>query len=94
MILAISKVRVLSSNTDCGRGPQRLPKLASELVGLKVDFIVTSQTPSVQAIQKSSVNNTHRLHWCISHSDRKRDRRELRSSGQERHGDDRAVPRN
>ena len=34
--------------------PERLPELASELVGLKVDVIVTSQTPSVQAIQKVS----------------------------------------
>jgi putative tryptophan/tyrosine transport system substrate-binding protein len=34
--------------------PERLPELASELVGLKVDLIVTSQTPSVQAIQKVS----------------------------------------
>ena len=33
---------------------ERLPELASELVGLKVDVIVTSQTPSVQAIQKVS----------------------------------------
>ena len=34
--------------------PERLPELASELVGLKVDVIVTSQTPNVQAIQKVS----------------------------------------
>ena len=34
--------------------PERLPELASELAGLKVDVIVTSQTPSVQAIQKVS----------------------------------------
>ena len=34
--------------------PGRLPELASELVNLKVDVIVTSQTPSVQAIQKIS----------------------------------------
>src|SRR5687768_623995 len=34
--------------------PERLPELAAELVGLKVDVIVTSQTPSVQAIKKVS----------------------------------------
>ena len=34
--------------------PERIPELASELVGLKVDVIVTSQTPNVQAIQKVS----------------------------------------
>ena len=34
--------------------PERLPDLAAELVGLKVDVIVTSQTPSVQAIKKVS----------------------------------------
>jgi putative ABC transport system substrate-binding protein len=34
--------------------PERLPELASELVGLNLDVIVTSQTPSVQAIQKVS----------------------------------------
>jgi putative ABC transport system substrate-binding protein len=34
--------------------PERLPELAAELVGLEVDVIVTSQTPSVQAIQKIS----------------------------------------
>src|SRR5215467_11284934 len=34
--------------------PERIPELAAELVGLKVDVIVTSQTPSVQAIQKVS----------------------------------------
>jgi putative ABC transport system substrate-binding protein len=34
--------------------PEHLPELAAELVGLKVDVIVTSQTPSVQAIQKTS----------------------------------------
>jgi putative ABC transport system substrate-binding protein len=34
--------------------PERLPELASELVGLNPDVIVTSQTPSVLAIQKIS----------------------------------------
>jgi ABC-type uncharacterized transport system substrate-binding protein len=34
--------------------PDRIPELAAELVRLKVDVIVTSQTPSVQAIQKVS----------------------------------------
>jgi putative ABC transport system substrate-binding protein len=34
--------------------PERIPELASELVGLNVDVIVTSQTPSVLAIQKVS----------------------------------------
>ena len=33
---------------------QRLPELAAELVGLKLDLIITSSTPSVWAIQKSS----------------------------------------
>lgn len=34
--------------------PERLPDLATELVNLKVDLIVTSQTPSVLAIKKVS----------------------------------------
>jgi putative tryptophan/tyrosine transport system substrate-binding protein len=34
--------------------PERLPELAAELVGLNLDVIVTSQTPSVQAVQKVS----------------------------------------
>ena len=34
--------------------PERIPELASELVGLNPDVIVTSQTPSVLAIQKIS----------------------------------------
>ena len=34
--------------------PDRISELAAELVRLKVDVIVTSQTPSVQAIQKVS----------------------------------------
>jgi putative tryptophan/tyrosine transport system substrate-binding protein len=33
---------------------ERLPDLAAELVGLKVDLIITSSTPSVWAIQKAS----------------------------------------
>jgi putative tryptophan/tyrosine transport system substrate-binding protein len=42
----------------------RIPDLAAELVGLKVDIIVTYQTPSVLAVQKSIHNNTHRFHYA------------------------------
>jgi putative tryptophan/tyrosine transport system substrate-binding protein len=34
--------------------PERLSELAAELVALNVDVIVTSQTPSVQAVQKAT----------------------------------------
>ena len=34
--------------------PERIPELAAELVALNVDVIVTSQTPSVQAVKKAT----------------------------------------
>src|SRR5262249_20080762 len=39
----------------------RVPELAAELVSLKVDLIVTYQTPSVLALRKAFGNNTYCL---------------------------------
>ena len=63
----------------------RLPDLAKELVGVKVDVMVTTSTQAVLAAKNATLNRAHCLH-CSSRPRSDRAHRQPSASGRKRYG--------